>query len=64
MLAGRDGVLDAQTVAELFECGYALARDGYPWATKPPGVHQFNPPPPSEPPDTNLGRNHDGQTPE
>ena len=56
------GVFDMQTVTELFDRGYALAHDGYPWATKPPGVRLFDAPAPAEQPSTNVGRNEDGQT--
>lgn len=30
--------IDTQIQTRLFDCGYALARDGYPWATEPPGL--------------------------
>ena len=54
------GIFDAQTVGELFDRGYALAHDGYPWAAKPPGVYRFDLPPLAEPPDAHAGGNHDG----
>lgn len=40
-----DAGFDAATIARLFDHGYALARDGYPWVTEPPGLRQ---PPPSQ----------------
>lgn len=30
--------IDTQVQTRLFDRGYALARDGYPWATEPPGL--------------------------
>jgi predicted patatin/cPLA2 family phospholipase len=56
------GVFDMRTLTELFDRGYALAQDGYPWTTKPPGVRQFEPPPAAGPPNTNSERGPDGQT--
>jgi predicted patatin/cPLA2 family phospholipase len=61
MSLGTGTVFDARTVSKLFDRGYALARDGYPWATKPPGVHRFNLPPPAAPPDANVEREPDAQ---
>jgi predicted patatin/cPLA2 family phospholipase len=54
------GIFDAQTVSELFDCGCALARVGYPWAAQPPGVYRFDPPPPAGPPDAHAGEDYHG----
>jgi hypothetical protein len=34
----QDTYFDPQVAVRLFECGRARARDGYPWATEPPGL--------------------------
>ncbi|MFO0873641.1 MAG: patatin-like phospholipase family protein [Phycisphaerales bacterium] len=49
-------MFNAKTVAELFERGRSLAHDGYPWATMPPGVRRFDPPPLAQPHDADSER--------
>jgi hypothetical protein len=52
-------IFDARSAARLFEHGYAVARQGYPWASTPPGVCQFDPPTPADARSASLARSGD-----